>query len=631
MSTLTVGTGEQYATIHAAVAAASDGDVVKVDAGTYVNDFTTVNDKILLQGVGGMVHMVATETPPDGKAIMTTNTDAVVDHFEFSGAAVPDRNGAGMRYQGGNLTLTNDYFHDNQDGLLANSDPNGHISIRASEFAHNGAGDGYSHNIYVGDIASLNIQGSYFHDAIVGHEIKSRAEETVVTDSRLAEGPNGTGSYSIDTPNGGHVILSNNAIEQGPHTGNPAIVAFGEEGNLHANSSLEVFGNTVLNDLGGGRGTMVVNATHTPASVAGNTVYGLTEAQILQGPGSETGNTIVTVEPRFEYGSIFATQSTPPTGPVSSTPTGHSLGTVGTGPDTLVLRVSEDAYLADAQFSVKVDGHPVSGSPFTTSAIHSSGADDTLTVKGNWGTGSHAVEVAFLNDAWGGTPGTDRNLYVDGMTLNGLAVPGGASAFYSPGSHEVVLPPRVAPVETVHSVGTGPDTLTLQVSQDAYLANAQYTVSVDGKRLGGVFTAEALHSAGAHDVLQLHGDWGAGQHTASVAFLNDAWGGTPGTDRNLYVDSMSYDGAAVPGGHAALYSPGSKDFTFSDAGSRTAAPGTTGATNEVPTTGGTPTPAPGAGYDAALLGQFTHNGVVDYAALAASLAAHHDGTGVWFG
>ncbi|HEY0206490.1 MAG TPA: right-handed parallel beta-helix repeat-containing protein, partial [Acetobacteraceae bacterium] len=113
MAILTVGAGMQFSTIGNAVRASSDGDTVQVQAGTYVNDFATVNTKITIQGVGGMAHLVATVAPPDGKAILTTNTDVTLDHLEFSGAAVPDQNGAGVRYQGGNLTVTNSYFHDN--------------------------------------------------------------------------------------------------------------------------------------------------------------------------------------------------------------------------------------------------------------------------------------------------------------------------------------------------------------------------------------------------------------------------------------------------------------------------------------------------------------------------------------
>src|SRR4051812_36912724 len=184
MATLTVGAGKQFGTLASAVAASHDGDVIDVQAGTYTNDFATINTKITIEGVGGMVKLVATQPIPNGKAILVTNTDVTLDHIEFTGATVADGNGAGIRYQGGALTIKNSYFHDNQDGLLAASVAGGTISISNSEFAHNGAGDGLTHNLYVNEIAKLTIDNSYFHDAVVGHEIKSRADMTVITNSR---------------------------------------------------------------------------------------------------------------------------------------------------------------------------------------------------------------------------------------------------------------------------------------------------------------------------------------------------------------------------------------------------------------------------------------------------------------
>src|SRR5581483_7170806 len=138
MAILTVGAGQQFSTIGAAIGASHDGDEIDVQAGTYVNDFATITHKISLVGVNGMVNMVATVAPPNGKAILTTETDVTINHFAFSGAAVADGNGAGIRYEGGNLTILNSYFHNNQDGILAAAVPNGTITIDHSEFAYNG-------------------------------------------------------------------------------------------------------------------------------------------------------------------------------------------------------------------------------------------------------------------------------------------------------------------------------------------------------------------------------------------------------------------------------------------------------------------------------------------------------------
>ena len=45
--------------------------------------------------------------------------------------------------------------------------------------------------------------------------------------------------------------------------------------------------------------------------------------------------------------------------------------------------------------------------------------------------------------------------------------------------------PATLPATSSVTVGTGPDSLVLQVSEDAYKGDAQFTVSVDGKQIGG--------------------------------------------------------------------------------------------------------------------------------------------------
>jgi hypothetical protein len=304
-----VGSGQTFTTLAAAINASQDGDVIQVQAGTYTNDFAEIHTKITIEGVGGQVHLLATTPPPNGKAILVTNTDVTLNNLEFSGAQVADGNGAGVRYQGGNLTINNCYFHDNQDGLLAGNDTSGSITINNSEFSHNGSGDGFTHNLYVGEVATLAIDGSYFHDAMVGHEIKSRALNTSITNSRIIDGPSGTASYSIDLPNGGTATISHDVIEQGPLSQNPAIIHYGGEGGPYAGSSLSVSDNTILNDLASGSSRAILNATSVSATFTNNQVYGLTAGQIATGPVVESGTTFLATEPVicFLAGTLIAT------------------------------------------------------------------------------------------------------------------------------------------------------------------------------------------------------------------------------------------------------------------------------------------------------------------------------------
>ncbi|WP_428374993.1 carbohydrate-binding domain-containing protein [Lichenicoccus sp.] len=122
------------------------------------------------------------------------------------------------------------------------------------------------------------------------------------------------------------------------------------------------------------------------------------------------------------------------------------------------------------------------------------------------------------------------------------------------------IPAPVVPAPASVTVGSGPDTIGLEIAEDAYLGNARFTISIDGKQVGGTQTAQASHAAGQSQDFRVEGRFGAGQHTVTVDFLNDLYAGTSSTDRNLYVTGASFDGAAQPGAQLSLYSDGTQSF-----------------------------------------------------------------------
>lgn len=126
-----------------------------------------------------------------------------MENIEFSGCAVPDKNGAGIRQEGANLTVRSCYFHDNENGILAGTVKNGPIWIEYSEFGYNGNGDGYSHNLYINNVDTLIFQFNYSHHAKIGHELKTRAHVNYILYNRLSDEVTGTASRNIDIPNGG--------------------------------------------------------------------------------------------------------------------------------------------------------------------------------------------------------------------------------------------------------------------------------------------------------------------------------------------------------------------------------------------------------------------------------------------
>ena len=64
----------------------------------------------------------------------------------------------------------------------------------------------------------------------------------------------------------------------------------------------------------------------------------------------------------------------------------------------------------------------------------------------------------------------------------------------------------------------------------------------------------------------MKGDFGPGDHTVNVNFLNDFYGGSAGADRNLYVDGASYDGKTVANSSLTLPNTGSLHFTIPGTG-----------------------------------------------------------------
>jgi hypothetical protein len=318
MATLTVGSGEEFSTLSAAVAASHDGDTIMVNAGTYTNDFPEpITDNITIEGIGGLATFVATVPPPNEQGILeigqpgATGPTVTLDHLELSGAAIVESlggNAAGVRYKSGNLTIENSYIHNDQDGLLSDADTTGIITITNSEFADNGTSNGRTHNIYIGEIGTFDISDSYVTAANVGNEIQSRAFVNNITDNRIVDGPTATASYSINLLDGGVDNVTGNQIEQGPHTQNPAIIAFGADGSVYPGSSLTVSDNTILNDDPASDAVGLHNFISSPTpNFSDNSVFGLTPSQLFAGGlVNGSGTTFLSTEPTINSAPPFS-------------------------------------------------------------------------------------------------------------------------------------------------------------------------------------------------------------------------------------------------------------------------------------------------------------------------------------
>jgi hypothetical protein len=305
---LTVGAGMEFSTLSAALHDAVNGDTIVVRAGTYVNDFCTVNANVTILAMGGMVHEVATVPPPNGKGLIVDNANLTIRGFSFTGGSdgSPDGNVAGIRYQAGNLNISYCDFHNMQDGILATPyvAGTGTITIDHSEVYDCGTGDGYTHDIYIGAVADFTLTNSYIHNASVGHEVKSRAAVTTIKNNVIADGTTGTASYDIDIPNAGAATITGNIIEKGADASNAYAIHYGGETQYAwANNALLIENNTLIDDYGPAAVAVLnqssLNGLSVAARIIDNDVYGFTAQNMILGAGRVSGLTMLGSDPGY--------------------------------------------------------------------------------------------------------------------------------------------------------------------------------------------------------------------------------------------------------------------------------------------------------------------------------------------
>jgi hypothetical protein len=211
-----------------------------------------------------------------------------IENFEFSGARVQDRNGAGIRLERGNLHLVGCRFTDNENGILTSGHAESELTIESSEFANNGAGDGYSHNLYVGAIRRLSVVGSYFHHARAGHLLKSRAAQNHIYYNRLTDEEGGRASYELEFPAGGIAHVVGNIIEQGARTQNPTLISFGAEGYAWPENALYLVHNTLVDRRESGGVFLAVRPGGRQVVVRNNIIFG--NGRLDQPEGAEVSD-----------------------------------------------------------------------------------------------------------------------------------------------------------------------------------------------------------------------------------------------------------------------------------------------------------------------------------------------------
>jgi hypothetical protein len=234
-----------------AISNAKSGAVIDIPAGDYDLTDQKIYKSITLKGsADGKTALRSAAVTEKGILVPLIGVDLRVENITFAGAKSWDRNGAGIRHEGRNLTVVNCRFIGNEDGILSTGEKNGIIMIDRSLFRESGFGDGQSHGIYVDGAALVDVKDSKFVSTRIGHHLKSLAKKTVVRGTTFDDG-HGRGSYAIDASRGGELIAENNVFVQASDAENYSIINYDLTRGGTADG-LVVRGNKVVNRFRGG-------------------------------------------------------------------------------------------------------------------------------------------------------------------------------------------------------------------------------------------------------------------------------------------------------------------------------------------------------------------------------------------
>jgi Right handed beta helix region len=270
--------GVGYDRIADAVAAIGDGaGTITIASGTY--------RQCAVQGGGSITYRAAKPGTVifdgaicEGKAALVLRGRAAnIEGIVFQNLRVPDGNGAGIRLEKGDLSVSRALFRNSEQGILTADDPRSSIRVDQSTFRHLGRCDrdlACAHSIYIGDFGSLSVTNSRFDSGDGGHYIKARSARVTLVNNSFDDSAGHLTNYMIDLPNGASGLIADNEMEQGRDKDNySAFISIAPEGRSHDSSGLVVRNNIARFVPGLDRSsTFVANWTDDRVTIAGNSL-----------------------------------------------------------------------------------------------------------------------------------------------------------------------------------------------------------------------------------------------------------------------------------------------------------------------------------------------------------------------
>lgn len=243
-----VENGQSFFTLQEAVRAVGESEAtIRIGPGRYEECIT--QDAGAIRYVAERPGSVIFDTVTcEGKAaFVLRGRSAEVNGLVFQNMQVPDRNGAGIRIEKGDLLIRETLFRNSEQGILSASDPGSRIRIERSTFSGLGRCDeeyDCAHSIYINGFASLSIANTRFERGRGGHYVKSRAPRVEIVDSSFDDSGGQSTNYMIDLPHGANGLIARNIFVQGANKENySALIAIAGEGLQNEMSQLSIADN----------------------------------------------------------------------------------------------------------------------------------------------------------------------------------------------------------------------------------------------------------------------------------------------------------------------------------------------------------------------------------------------------
>jgi hypothetical protein len=242
--------GVMFTSLSAAKQAIRNGSRIYLFSGVYEEGIYLDKDDLAIMGEEGVVFDNA--TVDEKAALVLTGNNVLVENIECRNIQVSDNNGACIRFEGANLTVRNLYAHDSQSGVMTNNNA-GIVKIEHSIFERLGGkaqGAGYAHALYIKADELIFYKSKIISTKGEGSGIKSRSKKVVI-DSSLLASMDAMDSRLVDMANYGELIIKNSVLQQGGHTSNSQLLAYGLETNITSEfdvNRVELVNNIILFD-----------------------------------------------------------------------------------------------------------------------------------------------------------------------------------------------------------------------------------------------------------------------------------------------------------------------------------------------------------------------------------------------